>query len=389
MASVRKEVHTPCRDGRPVFPGFVPYVRRASPVLVHRSGWVDASDTYDDFADSFSRDNGQSWSEPRPALRSRESPEGRVRYAENACFFDAETERLLTFTSRSLSPRDRHDPDAVWEVVHDAYDPAAELWRGERPLGVSMPGGLAISFCFPILTSRGTLLIPACGKILGDDGTPVHHRGCWSPLYQAATVRGRRAADGTFAYSLGGIARIDPEASSRGLSENTLVELRDGRIAMVARGYNSMFPERPGYKWACFSSDDGASWSEPRPFGCDGGEPIESSSTGSALLRCARTRRLYWIGNLCIRGRRANGNWPRSPLVVAEVDEERFAIVRSSVAVIDEQAPGEPETVQHSNFRFYQDRQSGELVLFLTRFGERDAKEWKRADYYRYRVRLG
>ena len=39
-----------------------------------------------------------------------------------------------------------------------------------------------------------------------------------------------------------------------------------------------------------------------------------------------------------------------------------------------------------SNFRFYQDRETGDVVIFLTRYGEKSEKEWMVADYYRYRV---
>ena len=41
-----------------------------------------------------------------------------------------------------------------------------------------------------------------------------------------------------------------------------------------------------------------------------------------------------------------------------------------------------------SNFRFYVDRQTGDLVVFVTRYAERSAKDWMIADYYRYRVEL-
>ena len=41
-----------------------------------------------------------------------------------------------------------------------------------------------------------------------------------------------------------------------------------------------------------------------------------------------------------------------------------------------------------SNFLFYQDRETGDLVIFLTRYGEQSKKEWMLADYYRYRMEL-
>jgi len=41
-----------------------------------------------------------------------------------------------------------------------------------------------------------------------------------------------------------------------------------------------------------------------------------------------------------------------------------------------------------TNFRFYQDRETGDVVIFLTRCGERSEKQWMLADYYRYRVEM-
>lgn len=50
----------------------------------------------------------------------------------------------------------------------------------------------------------------------------------------------------------------------------------------------------------------------------------------------------------------------------------------------------EDERLQLSNFRFYQDRVTGDVVLYCTRYGERgsDGKDWLKADCYEYRVGL-
>jgi hypothetical protein len=181
---------------------------------------------------------------------------------------------------------------------------------------------------------------------------------------------------------------LAPETSSRGLNENALTQLRDGRIAAVCRGDNSAFPEKRGYKWLSFSADDGESWSSPAPLPATGGEPIESGSNGSALFRSSRNGRLYWMGNLALRGDRANGNWPRSPLVIVEVQEEPFALKHETIFAVDERTFNDSPRVQMSNFRFYQDRQTGDVVIFLTRYGEKSEKEWMMADYYRYRVEM-
>ena len=119
-----------------------------------------------------------------------------------------------------------------------------------------------------------------------------------------------------------------------------------------------MFPERPGYKWVSHSDTAGEDWSEPAPL-CDAaGEPIQSGSSGSALFRSERNGRLYWIGNLCLRGEKPKGNYPRTTLYVVEVREEPFALRReTSCSSWTATAPGGHE-------------------------------DWWRSDYYRYRVAL-
>jgi len=388
MRLLSKEVFIPGRDGRPVFPGFVSYISAEKPWLLHRYGWVDASDTYDDFADCLSYDNGRTWSAPVMKLTSRAVDGGRVRYAENACFFDAPRHRLLTFCSRALYPADRINVDGRWEVVWDAYDPATGQWRGEEVIPHDLPGGLGISFCFPLLARSGRLLVPAYTPVLGEDGKPAHYPGCWAPLEASVTLQAEFATDGSLRWTHGEPVAVDPELNSRGFSENTLAQLADGRLVMVMRGDNSMFPERPGYKWLCYSEDDGLTWSTPQPLGCSDGTPIESGSNGSALLRSLRTGTLYWLGNLALDGERARGNWPRSPLVIVEVQEEPFALKRETITIIDQRGPQEPPLTQMSNFRYYQDRDTDEVVVFVSRLGEKDPDNFKLADYYRYRVAL-
>ena len=65
------------------------------------------------------------------------------------------------------------------------------------------------------------------------------------------------------------------------------------------------------------------------------------------------------MGNLALNGERANGNWPRSPLVIVEVQEEPFALKRDTIFTVDERSGSDSPKVQMSNFRFYQDRDDG------------------------------
>ncbi len=388
MRLLSKEIFIPETNGRSIIPGFVTYISTTEPILIQRIGWVDASDTYDDYEDMFSYDNGKTWTKPVLHLKGTEVPEGRMRYTEPCAFFDADTGKLVTLVSKLLYPKEKLDVDQPSVLEIQTYDPTTNTWSQPIETMLGYPEGVSTSFTHPIKTSRGRILFPVCKPGVDENGKPIHHRGFWSPYYMAFQAIGQYAPNGDLTWHAGGLAVIDIETSCRGISENTVVELKDGRIALVGRGDNATLDGKPGYKWVFFSTDDGETWSKPAPFGCTDGDPIESSATGSAIFRSIKNGRLYWIGNLALNGERAKGNWPRSPLVILEVDEDRFAMKRDTITVIDQRGTGDSPRVQMSNFKYYQDRQTGDVVLFLSRYGERSEEQWKLANYYRYRVEI-
>ncbi|MCX8182802.1 MAG: glycoside hydrolase [Crenarchaeota archaeon] len=379
--------------GRPAVPGFVTYVANDKPVLIHRFGREDYSDAYDDYMDMFSHDNGRTWTQAVLHLKSKDVEGGKIRYGEQAAFFDPDTEKLIVVINKSFYPKDTLDTDLPYSLVQEVYDPATNTWSDLTPLDLNFPGGVAVSFCNPLKTSRGRLVFPAQSIYLDEKGKPIHYRGCWSSAGIIVHILGDYREDGTIRWRLSKPVIPDLEKTSRGFYEPAVAELENGRFVMVLRGDNSMFPERPGYKWVSFSNDQCETWTTPVPLTGDDGEPIESSSTGSALFRSVKNGRLYWIGNLCLQGVRPNGNFPREPLYIVEVQEEPFALKRNTITVIDRREPGESHYLQLSNFRFYQDRETGDIVLFLTRYGENStdedwAKTWMFANYYRYRIAI-
>jgi hypothetical protein len=337
---------------------------------MHCHGWEDYSDGYDDYAVSVSTDNGQTWSAAEVQWKSVVVPEGRIRYAEPAAFFDADTGKLLVLTDKVLYPKDKLDVDANYSLVLDVYDPKTRAWSERRELAFPNQRTPAMSFSFPIKTANGHLLFPGMRKTVDAAGGAVHYRKGWATVDEVVTVIGEYGAGGALAWHLGQPLKIAPETSSRGLNENALIELPGGRIVAVCRGDNSAFPDKPGYKWLSFSDDAGETWSAPTPLPATGGEPLESGSNGSALFRSIKNGRLYWMGNLALGGERARGNWPRAPLVIVEVQEKPFALKRDTVFAVDERGGHDSPRVQLSNFRFYQDRATGDVVIFLTRYGE-------------------
>lgn len=389
MKVLSKEVFVPHRNGIAAFPGFVSYISPEKPILIQRYGWELESDNRDDYVDIYSYDNGRTWTKPEIVKKSVAVPGGRIKYMEFAAYFDADTRQLVTLATKGFYPNDELDVDQTYRMEIVSYDTVRGTWGEPFDTTFGYKEGVAVSFTFPLKTSQGRLLFPACKQRIGPDGKPVHHGGCWAPVDESIVVIGEYAADGTLSWTTSRPVTIDPAKSGRGTDENTIIELPGGKLAMVIRGSNDGLPESaPGYKWCSFSTDGGFTWSEPAPWSYTDGAPVESSATGSCLFRSFTNGKVYWMGNLCRDGAKARGNWPRSPLFIGEVEESSFRLKAETLAVIDERQPGESPGCQLSNFRYYQDRETGEIVLFLTRFGEESEQDWKRAGYYRYRVRI-
>ena len=83
------------------------------------------------------------------------------------------------------------------------------------------------------------------------------------------------------------------------------------------------------------------------------------------------------------------GNDPRYPLVIAEVDEEKAALKKSTVTVIDDRAEGQGENIQFSNFSLLENRETQALELWLTTYGQEvDPDDGYTADSYKYTLVL-
>ena len=170
--------------------------------------------------------------------------------------------------------------------------------------------------------------------------------------------------------------------SSRGLNELDISELENGNLLMIMRGSNAGLDinEAPGRKWYSVSKDGGLTWEPIKDLRYDTGETFYSSATFHKTIRSSKTGKLYWIGNITLTP--ANGNFPRYPLQIVEIDEEKVALKKHTVTVIDTRAPGEPEQVQLSNFSVLEDRETKNIEIYLTRYGENGVEEVKGQDVF-------
>lgn len=400
MARVlERRVAVPHGEMRAPVIGFVTYVHPTRPRLIRRHGWEVSDDIHDDFYDLASDDNGVTWSDPVPSVVNYREGDHYIVHTENAALYLPTRDRLVVMTNMIEQPAlDRgHARGTPVRLRITVSAPDDYLRATPCITDFDLPHGLAVSFCHPIEDSRGRVLVPVQHQTHDIDGTLARagievqkSTGLTYSYGQSRLIIGTFDAAGQVNWTLGDPVPLEIGLSSRGLNEGAVAELRDGRLVMILRGSNHLWPDRPGCKWLSLSDDGGQSWSAAQPLQCDDGTLIESSATGSAIFRSTHDGRLYWVGNLCIDGRRPDGNMPRSPLVIAELSEQPVALRRATIRVIDRAAAHEHPDTQHSNFKLYQDRATGDLVLYLTRYGERgyDNNAWLKADHYQYRVAM-
>lgn len=187
--------------------------------------------------------------------------------------------------------------------------------------------------------------------------------------------------------------------SSRGVCEPCVTELPSGRILIVFRGSNwyskewnmRIEPGTPGFKWYTFSDDGGRSFSPAMPWHFDSREVVYSSATISQFFRSSKNGKVYWIGNVT-DPQRTDGNFPRYPLVIAEVDGRWGCLKKDTLTVIDTRREGETEKVQLSNFTLLENRETQELELRLSKLGIRPVRGDAAGEYtesWTYYIRFG
>ena len=188
-------------------------------------------------------------------------------------------------------------------------------------------------------------------------------------------------------WTAGNVVWVPRHVSSRGLMEPGITELKDGRILTVWRSSNQSLDrsEQPGRKLFALSTDGGFTMSQPAEWKYDDGSSFYSPSSIHRFLRHSVTGKLYWVGN--ISPSPCNGNSPRYPLIIAEVDEAKAALKKDTVTLIDTRREGDGPGVQLSNFSLFENRKTHDVEIYLTRLGEDASCVWN-ADAYKYVLRL-
>ena len=261
-------------------------------------------------------------------------------------------------------------------ITQAGYDsakhPFAGVWIGSNSVYLGDIGSV------PLFTREGRVLVPAQTTPLGPDGK------LWNPA-GGHTYTDVLVLIGNWTNShrlVWAVSRVtgEPERSTRGLIEPTLAEFPDGRILMVMRGSNGgkadPRSQLPSYKWFAVSGDGGRRWSHPEPWTFANGEPFFSPSSMSRLFHHSSGRR-FWSGNLTEQN--CQGNLPRWPLVLGEVDPINLKLVRSSLLTLDTLHPEDQARgrLDLSHLSLLEDRETSELIVVYPRsYNAYKSREW-------------
>jgi hypothetical protein len=218
-----------------------------------------------------------------------------------------------------------------------------------------------------IRTREGRILIPSQACKLGPDGKLFSPGGGFT-YTDVIMILGTWTADSRLAWKISQPIEADPKRSTRGMIEPTVAELSDGRILCVMRGSNGGTKDSkfqvPSYRWWSVSHDGGFHWTRPEPWTYDDGSRFYSPSSMSQLLKHS-SGRIFWIGN--ISPTNCEGNNPRYPLVMGEVDPKTLRLVKATILQIDTKQANEPG-VNLSHWWGFEDRQSHDVVIAGARY---------------------
>ncbi len=347
-----------------------------------------------------SLDNGKTWSEFAPLPEVPKFAKG-VEVLEYPAFcteYDARAKVLLSIDLRQMHvgklwanysySRVSKDLGKTWsEPQQLVYEPG-EKFDPENPLN---PGFFKNNHGYTgnnvLLHSNGTVL-----HFLGCANTPEDPKNETRMFKQGSVcmIGTWNAAAADYTWQAGARTILSGKRSGRGALEPECAELADGRVLVVWRGSNGSWDgsketTEPGRKWYSISKDGGRTLSPIEPWGYDDGSLFYSPSSYHRMLRHSVNHKLYWLGNICAAS--PNGNNPRYPLILAEVDELSGRLKRDTVMAIDDRVEGQGREVQFSNFSFFEDRETHHLEIYLTAYSEIEGEDWRTSNCYKYTLK--
>lgn len=368
------------------------YTRNHGVDLLSVHMMLSRSDTFRNVVYRYSGDNGRTWSAPNEIWQVDRTTSRVVhRRLEKVGYLDPLTERFITVRIEAMLPDDNPlEGMRQWALHYTVSEDGGRSRIVDEPVVHSgteysadhpLPGVFRGRNCamigdytaVPLTLNDGTIIVPIQLSPLGRDGTYENFGGGLTYSH-AGVLRALWREDKRLDWELSTLVKVDPMKSTRGMIEPTIAQLPDGRMMMVMRGSNvkhstaaTAAPTMFGGKWIAWSQDNGRTWwEEAKPWTYTTGERFYSPSSCSQLLKHS-SGRIFWIGN--ISDKNPIGNAPRYPLVIAELDVKSGLLRKDTVGVIDDRGAGESEHLSLSNFHAREDRETGAIVVNMSRQG--------------------
>lgn len=311
---------------------------------------------------SFSRDGGQTWTQPQPIIDDRPG--------YDATHFGKE---LKTGETGAM------------------VDLASYVWLPD--------GRLVLGFT---TTNVGS----------GDDDDSPEARD--NPMAKTATgvvyVQGKWDDAGQdMTWRFGDMIRAPLSFAAAGCCEPAVAHLGGDRLCVVMRCQGHEERGLPSRRGMATSDDGGMTWTEIQPLRYDDhhdddqrddrnrdDDPhagtVWTPASLSAFFKPKGSTKTYWLAN--ILDAPVSRQLPRYPLAIAEFDAERCCILRDTVQTVIARKAGTPEQVRYTNWGMHEDRDTGDLMLYLPEqpkrmdFTAMTKSEDFDADCHRYRVTL-
>lgn len=225
----------------------------------------------------------------------------------------------------------------------------------------------------PIITKNEKILLPVQSSIIGRDGKPWNPGGM-TTYSDAMVLVGTIKKDFTISWLSSKRINVPLSQSTRGLIEPSIIELSSGKLLMVMRGSNGGKTDPifkiPSYKWYSVSDDGGLNWSQPLPFSFLGEKPFYSPSSMSSLFKHS-SGKIFWAGN--ISKDNCKGNTPRNPLVIAELDQQSFELIPSTLKIIEDDPHADL-----SHFHLIENRETKQIIFTYPKYFD----GYKRVEWY-------
>lgn len=329
-----------------------------------------------------SEDNGKIWNvtEEWASYRPREEKTGKEEYfLYSPNFFpNPRTDQVVrVYTQvesvRGLFPWDAGNPWFQTGRIYSQYSGDGGFsWSSPKQLvtrggdAVHWAPGIAygvnganIEGVNPVPLGGDRFLLPSWSRRMGET----------KPIWHSAAFIGTWTGDGdSIEWDMTAVCTVDKRWSNNGGDEPSLVLLPDGRLLMTMRvrtdpGDGTILSS--GKFWTV-SADLGKTWAEPEPLRYTDGSQVLCPANLANIFLSLKTGKLYIVTN--ILDRPTYGCRPRFTLQIAEMDMGSFRVLKNTVTVIDanDTAGGREPTTDFSNFRWYEDRETKDIVLVMT-----------------------